>query len=104
GFISRNRLNGILAVTRAFGDINFKKHPAVMQGELWEKQQLISKPEITSVGTCIPVWIEVLEYDSFLILACDGIWDVITSQQAVSFVQRRLMAHSDVQRVSREVI
>jgi serine/threonine protein phosphatase PrpC len=29
--------------------------------------------------------------DEFLVLACDGVWDVMTAQQVVNFVRRRLM-------------
>ncbi|CAM9871826.1 unnamed protein product, partial [Chrysoparadoxa australica] len=77
GYISRGRLNGLLGVTRAFGDITFK-------------------PEI-AVTKLVPE-------DEFFILACDGIWDAMTSQQAVNYVQRRLRAHHDVQRASRELV
>ncbi|KAG5186290.1 phosphatase 2C-like domain-containing protein [Tribonema minus] len=86
----------MLGVTRAFGDISFKTYPPPAGGHLWgPNQHLIARPETTKV--------EVLPQDSFLILACDGIWDVMTSQQAVDFVQRRMLSHCDVQRASREL-
>lgn len=50
GYISRDRLNGILGVTRAFGDIAFKEYPPPPpDGDMWRGQQLISKPETRSV-------------------------------------------------------
>jgi serine/threonine protein phosphatase PrpC len=41
--------------------------------------------------------------DSFVIIATDGVWDVMSSIEAVSFVHRRLLFHHDIQRVSREL-
>ena len=41
---------------------------------------------------------EVQPQDHFLILACDGIFDVMTSQDACNYVQRRLLLYADVQR------
>jgi serine/threonine protein phosphatase PrpC len=36
--------------------------------------------------------------DCFAVIASDGVWDVVTSWQAVDFVQRRLLTHRDVRR------
>lgn len=41
--------------------------------------------------------------DEFIILASDGLWDVVSSQQAVNFVRRRLMDHRDVARAATEL-
>jgi serine/threonine protein phosphatase PrpC len=48
GFVSRQRLNGILGISRAFGDIAYKaKHPGPggLEGDIWDNQ-LISRPEV----------------------------------------------------------
>lgn len=46
----------------------------------------------------------VLDEDEFVIMACDGIWDVITNQQAVNFVRRRLLEHQNVDRAASELV
>jgi serine/threonine protein phosphatase PrpC len=37
--------------------------------------------------------------DEFLIIACDGIWDVLTNQQTVDFVRRRLAADTQLSEI-----
>lgn len=67
------------------------------QGQgIWDNQQVISRPEVHSI--------ELTPADSFLILASDGLWGVLSNQQAVSFVHRRLLTHRDVQRAAVELI
>lgn len=39
--------------------------------------------------------IELQPQDKFLILACDGIWDILTNDQAVAFVETRLAQNMD---------
>lgn len=65
GFIGRNkRVNGVLAISRALGDHMLKENDVVTA------VPYASETELTSE-------------DTFLILACDGLWDVMTDQQAV---------------------
>jgi serine/threonine protein phosphatase PrpC len=70
GFVAYNRVNGILAVTRALGDYAMK-------------QWVISEP----YQTCTKL---IPEEHTFVILACDGVWDVFEDQEAVNFVQELL--------------
>eukprot|EP00696_Hemimastix_kukwesjijk_P004197 gnl/Hemi2/1516_TR538_c0_g1_i1.p1 gnl/Hemi2/1516_TR538_c0_g1~~gnl/Hemi2/1516_TR538_c0_g1_i1.p1 ORF type:complete len:344 (-),score=81.59 gnl/Hemi2/1516_TR538_c0_g1_i1:856-1887(-) len=65
GFIVQDRVYGVLSVTRALGDHSMK-------------DVVVSDP-FTTVTQLEPT-------DSFLILACDGLWDVISDQDAVEFV------------------
>jgi len=68
GFIGRNkRVNGVLAITRALGDHMLKENDIVS-----------AEPHVVATELC--------QDDSFLLLACDGVWDVMTDQEAVDFV------------------
>jgi len=71
GYISHRRVNGALAVTRAFGD-HMLKEPHQLQ----------------DIVTCIPdvTRHELTEQDEFFIIACDGLWDVMADQEAVQIV------------------
>lgn len=48
-----------------------------------EEQMVIAFPEVQAVKIDGDV--------EFLILACDGIWDVMTNEQAVRFVRERIV-------------
>jgi len=78
GFVEFNRVNGNLALSRAMGDFVFK-----MNDKLSQADQIV---------TCNPD-IENAEVESdwdFVILACDGIWDVLSNQEVVDFVTTRI--------------
>ncbi|EJD51682.1 protein serine/threonine phosphatase 2C [Auricularia subglabra TFB-10046 SS5] len=66
GFVMNNRVNGVLAVTRALGDSSMKEF-------------VVGAPYTTET--------ELSDEDEFLIIACDGLWDVAEDQQAVDLVR-----------------
>lgn len=78
GFVRDNRVNGALNVSRTIGDLDFKKNEDLPHTE----QMVVATPDITEL--------EIKEGDEFLILACDGIWDVMSNQEAVDFVRKKL--------------
>jgi len=78
GFVEFNRVNGNLALSRALGDFVFKMN-----------EQL---PQSDQIVTCLPdIVTEIIESNwDFFILACDGIWDVLSSQEVVDFITERI--------------
>lgn len=81
-------LDGQLAVARAIGDWHMKGSDS--------DSPLTPVPELREVV--------LTEEDEFLILACDGLWDVMTSQCAVSMVRRELRKSNDPTCCSRELV
>ncbi|PIN23266.1 Serine/threonine protein phosphatase [Handroanthus impetiginosus] len=89
GTIEDGYLNGELAVTRALGDW-YMKLP------FGSASPLTAEPEFQRTF--------LTEEDEFLILGCDGIWDVISNQDAVRLVRRELRHHNDPQHCAKELI
>lgn len=81
GFVEYKRVNGNLALSRALGDFIFKRNDHKSPQE----QIVTAFPEVQQF-TIDENW-------EFVILACDGIWDVMTSEEVVQFVRTRL-AHT----------
>lgn len=88
GHIDDGYLND-LSVTRALGDWYLKL-------PLGSSSPLIAEPDVQQVM--------LTEDDEFLIIGCDGIWDVMSSQYAVSLVRRGLRRHDDPQQCARELV
>jgi len=67
GFVEDGRVNGMLALSRALGDFEYKNNK-----QLSAKEQAVSAfPDVS---------IEPIDRNvQFVLLACDGIWDVKTS-------------------------
>ncbi|KAJ1427410.1 PPM-type phosphatase domain [Sesbania bispinosa] len=69
-------LNGQLSVSRALGDWH-------MKGPKGSPCPLSAEPELQEI--CLT------EDDEFLIMGCDGLWDVMSNQCAVTMARKELM-------------
>ncbi|CAH8455064.1 unnamed protein product [Schistosoma bovis] len=79
GWVDAKRVNGNLALSRAFGDFVFKRNPH----QSAENQIVTANPDVFVRRLSV-------EDDEFIVLCCDGIWDVMTNQEVVSFIRLRL--------------
>ena len=75
GFVSSDRVMGRLAVSRAIGDFEFKVPN--QDGET----MVSAIPEVRSYP---------LASGRFIVIACDGLFDVMSSVEVVEFVNRRI--------------
>ena len=82
--VTFDRVDGELAVARAIGDARFKSNTSIPLKD----QAVTAFPEVT-----VEKWSDDLE---FVIIACDGVWDVYSSQAAVDFVHARLKETRDL--------
>lgn len=89
GIIYDGYLNGQLSVARALGDWH-------MKGPKGSQCPLSAEPELQETT--------LTEEDEFLIMGCDGLWDVMSSQCAVTIVRKELMVHNDPERCSEELV
>lgn len=80
GFVRNGRVSGCLALSRSLGDLGLKRN-----GALTASQQMITAMPDVIVEA-------VTEEDEFLVLACDGIWEMRSSQEVVDFVRSRLVS------------
>lgn len=42
--------------------------------------------------------------DEFLVLACDGVWDVMTNEDLCAFVRSRLLLSDDLESIANHVV
>lgn len=91
GYVYDGYLNGQLNVARALGDWHMDGLKGTEGGG-----PLSSEPELMTT--------KLTNEDEFLIIGCDGIWDVFMSQNAVDFARRKLQEHNDPVMCSKELV
>ncbi|KAM6503622.1 Protein phosphatase 2C (PP2C)-like domain containing protein [Amanita muscaria] len=88
GYVACGRVNANLALSRALGDFQFKKNNELTP----EKQIVTADPDV--------ICHEVTEEDEFLVLACDGIWDCLSSQQVVDIVRYEISEGKELSEIT----
>lgn len=75
GFVMWDRVNGELAMSRALGDFRYKTDE-----RLTDKEYLvICYPDVST-------YVRTRAADQLMVLACDGVWDVMSNAESISFL------------------
>jgi len=94
GFVRIKRVNGDLAVSRAIGDFQYKDRSNLPP----ELQKVTALPDVI-------VYPRDLTKDEFVVLACDGIWDVMSNQDCCATIQKILdEGENDLELVCEEML
>jgi protein phosphatase 2C family protein 2/3 len=80
GIVRNNRLHGVLAPSRCFGDLDIRS--CIPEGVLIAEPMVRIRNNIDEKA--------IQKQNAFLILASDGIWDVFTNETACDIVLRAL--------------
>jgi len=84
GYIVDGRVNSNLNLSRAIGDLEYKKNTSLKPTE-----QLISaEPDIVKH--------ELTAKDRFILMGCDGVWEVLTGTELCKIADQRLKEKPDI--------
>ncbi|KAG0240984.1 Protein phosphatase 2C 2 [Actinomortierella wolfii] len=92
GFVEYGRVNGSLALSRALGDFEFKTNATLGP----EDQIVTANPAIQDH--------KLDEEDEFIVLACDGIWDCMTSQEVITKVRKGIADKMPLDKLCEQVM
>lgn len=92
GWVELNRVNGNLALSRALGDFVFKKNDKKKP----EEQIVTAFPDVVEK--------EINPDYEFVILACDGIWDVLENEDVVKFIRARIAQKMQPETICEELM
>lgn len=93
GSVMIQRVNGCLAVSRALGDYEYK-----MDNNLDADKQLVTpEPEISVISRQDDV-------DEFIVIACDGIWDVMSNVEVAEYIRSRMLLSDDLKLICSELL
>ncbi|RCH94703.1 Protein phosphatase 2C 2 [Rhizopus stolonifer] len=92
GFVRNGRVNGHLALSRALGDFIFKSNTGLTP----DRQAVTAEPDIIEHA--------LTDHDEFMVLACDGIWDCLSTQEVVDFIRCKLCEHKSLGPICEELM
>ncbi|CAF4370502.1 unnamed protein product, partial [Adineta steineri] len=83
---------GNLALSRALGDFIFKRNT----DKKAEEQVVTAAPDVVT-KTITEDW-------EFILLACDGIWDVLSNEEVLKFVRTRVAQQMTPEMICEELM
>lgn len=92
GSVMIQRVNGSLAVSRALGDYEYK----CVEGRGPCEQLVSPEPEVYDYQRT--------SNDEFVVLACDGIWDVMSNDELMEFIHSRCRITNDLVKICNEIL
>mmetsp|Transcript_14970 Transcript_14970/g.16939 ORF Transcript_14970/g.16939 Transcript_14970/m.16939 type:complete len:328 (-) Transcript_14970:129-1112(-) len=92
GIIADDRVNGDLASARSFGDFRYKTDPNLPPSQ----QQITVLPDCTILDRNAQ--------DEFIVLACDGIWDVMSNLECTRYILTALKMGLSLQQACEMVL
>ncbi|KAK0177557.1 hypothetical protein PV328_001598 [Microctonus aethiopoides] len=92
GHIWDFRVEGDLDLSRTLGDHMYKKNPNFSL----KKQMITSLPDVQHI-VIDP------KRDSFMILACDGIWEKISNKKVVKFINKRIKSTEKLSKICEQL-
>ncbi|KAL4468875.1 hypothetical protein ABPG72_009145 [Tetrahymena utriculariae] len=78
GDVQNGRVNGNLNLSRALGDLQYKKNFEIPQ----DKQLIIAKPDITIH--------KITPDDEFILIGCDGIWETLSDEEIIKYIRQQI--------------
>lgn len=88
--VIEGRVNGNINLSRSLGDLEYKGVSSLPP----ERQAVTAMPDVKSIV--------LTPEDDFLVMCCDGIWDILSSQECVDFIYERLR-QKDLKTIAEEV-
>ncbi|XP_045480306.1 probable protein phosphatase 2C T23F11.1 [Harmonia axyridis] len=92
GWVEYERVNGNLALSRALGDYIYKKNP----NKSAEEQIVTALPDVTEYAMTDD-W-------EFIVLACDGIWDVMGNQEVVDYIREKIVEGLEPEKICENIM
>lgn len=93
GKVEAGRVNGVLDVSRAFGDFHLK-----------QTKGMTEKEKMVTAWPHIKVMHAQLKADDFLLLYCDGIWNAMDNKALAEFVKAGLSKKKEMRNICKEII
>lgn len=92
GYVSEGRVNDNLNLTRAIGDLEYKKNPQL-------------PPEAQIISAFPDVKVHPLTKDiNFMLIGCDGIWETLTANEIGKIAEMRLASQNNLSKICEELL